>query len=159
MAKEGEPDQTALFTSELLETTSTAPVEIIPATAIEEAPTEHEFPVPITEPAVIKREAPKATIRDVRAVRSLLYNRLLLERVLARIEKAEAIIVSYLLSRGDSNTQIGPYQVELDENNQITLTPTEDDGWQQMRIPEVNALSEPALEELREETDNFQLRI
>lgn len=107
----------------------------------------------------MEREKPKATPRVARAVRSLFYNRLLLERVLARIEKAEAIIVSYLLSQGDSNTQIGPYQVELDENNQIALTPTEDDGWQQLRIPEVDALSELALEGIHGEPVEYQLRI
>ena len=107
----------------------------------------------------MERERPKATPRVRRAVRSLFLNRLLLERVLARIEKAEAIITSYLLAQGDSKAQIGPYLVELDECNQINLTPTEDDGWQQMRIPGVDTLSEPALEELREEVGDFQLRM
>ena len=79
--------------------------------------------------------------------------------MLARIEKAEAIITSYLLAQGDSKAQIGPYLVEMDEDNRINLTPTEDDGWQQMRIPGVDTLSEPALEELREEVGDFQLRM
>jgi len=92
-------------------------------------------------------------------VRSLFLNRLLLERVLARIEKAEAIITSYLLAQGDSKAQIGPYQVELDKDNRINLTPTEDDGCQQMRIPGLDTLSEPALNELHEEVGDFQLRI
>lgn len=107
----------------------------------------------------MERERPKATPRVRRAVRSLFLNRLLLERVLARIEKAEAIITSYLLAQGDSKAQIGPYLVELDEDSRINLTPTEDDGWQQMRIPGVDVLSKPALEGIREETDNFQLRV
>ena len=104
----------------------------------------------------MERERPKATPRVRRAVRSLFLNRLLLERVLARIEKAEAIITSYLLAQGDSKAQIGPYLVELDECNQINLTPTEDDGWQQMRIPGVDTLSEPALEGMREESVEIQ---
>lgn len=104
-------------------------------------------------------ERPKATPRVRRAVRSLFLNRLLLERVLVRIEKAEAIITSYLLAQGDTKAQIGPYLVEMDEDNRINLTPTEDDGWQQMRIPGLDTLSEPALEELREEAGDFQLRI
>lgn len=107
----------------------------------------------------MEQERPKATPRVRRAVRSLFLNRLLLERVLLRIEKAEAIILSYLLAQGDSKAQIGPYQVELDECNQIGLTPTEDDGWQQMRIPGVDTLSGPALEGMHEEAGNFQLRI
>ncbi len=107
----------------------------------------------------MERERLKATPRVRRAVRSLFLNRLLLERVLARIEKAEAIITSYLLAQGDSKAQIGPYLVELDDRNQISMTPTENDGWQQMRIPGVDTLSEPALEELREDPVEFQLRM
>lgn len=107
----------------------------------------------------MERERLKATPRVRRAVRSLFLNRLLLERVLARIEKAEAIITSYLLAQGDSKAQIGSYLVELDEDNRINLTPTEDDDWQQMRIPGVDSLSEPVLEELREEAGDFRLRI
>lgn len=107
----------------------------------------------------MEREKPKATPRVARAVRSLFYNRILLERALARIEKAEAIIVSYLLAQDDSNAQIGPFHVEMDDRNQISLTPTEDDGWQQLRIPEMDALSEPVLGELHEEPADFQLRV
>lgn len=107
----------------------------------------------------MERERPKATPRVRRAVRSLFLNRLLLERVLVRIEKAEAIITSYLLAQGDTKAQIGPYLVEMDEDNRINLTPTEDDGWQQMRIPGVDALSEPAFEGMREGSFDMQTRV
>lgn len=107
----------------------------------------------------MEQDRPRATHRVRRAVRSLFLNRLLLERVLIRVERAEAIIASYLLAQGDLKTQIGPYYVELDECNRISLTPTEDDGWRQMRIPEVDTLSELALQDLREEPVRSQLRI
>ena len=38
-----------------------------------------------------------------------MYNRLLLEVVQRRIEKAEAIIRSYLLTQGSGTVRIGPY--------------------------------------------------
>lgn len=77
-------------------------------------------------------------LRDVRAIRSLLYNRLLLEAVQRRIEKAEVIILSFLLTQGNASAQIGPYFVELDATQHLTITKTEDDGWCQLYFPELD---------------------
>ena len=63
---------------------------------------EREVPVPTGEPVAIRREAPKATFRDIRAARGLLYNRILLEVIYRRIERAEAIVLSYLLTQGET---------------------------------------------------------
>jgi hypothetical protein len=106
----------------------------------------------------MEREKSMVTPRVVRAVRSLVYNRLLLERVLQRIEKAEAIVLSYLLARGDSTTQIGLFHVELDEANHLTITRAEAEGWEQMIIPGLDTIPGQTLDEVREEPDGFQLR-
>ncbi len=86
-------------------------------------------------------EGPKPTIREVRAIRSLLYNRLLLEAVLRRIEKAEAIILSYLLTQDDTSAQIGPYLVEVEADHSLDVTKTgDDDGWRQSYFPEIETI-------------------
>ena len=142
MAKEGGPDQTALFTGKLLEASLPAPLEVPSATVVEKAFKESEVPISAVVPTPTKREAPKATLREIRAVRSLLYNRLLLERVLIRMEKAEAIILSYLLTQDAAATQIGVYLVELDPNSQIHITQTETDCWRQQQFAELEAWEE-----------------
>lgn len=91
-------------------------------------------------PAEVERPGP--TIREVRAIRSLLYNRLLLEVVQRRIEKAEVIILSYLLLQGEAGAQIGPYLVEVDADHGIGVTRiAEDDGWRQPYFPEMETIS------------------
>lgn len=93
------------------------------------------------EPVQLEREKPKAALRDVRAVRSLLYNRLLLEVAQRRIEKAEAVIFAYLLTQGSASAQIGPYLVEADAAQHLTVTKTEDDGWYQLYFSELDTVS------------------
>ena len=93
------------------------------------------------EPVQLERERPKATLRDVRAVRSLLYNRLLLEVAQRRIEKAEAVIFAHLLTQGGASAQIGPYLVEADATQHLTVTKTEDDGWYQPYFSELDTAS------------------
>ena len=91
-------------------------------------------------PAEVERPGP--TIREVRAIRSLLYNRLLLEVVQRRIEKAEVIILSYLLLQGETGAQIGPYLVEVDADHGIGVTRiADDDAWHQPYFPEMETLS------------------
>lgn len=95
---------------------------------------------PAVRPAAVER--PQPTVREARAIRSLLYNRLLLEAVQRRIEKAEAIILSYLLTQEGACAQIGPYWVEVDADGRIGLTKTADDnGWSQLYFPEVEEFS------------------
>ena len=67
-------------------------------------------------------------------------NRLLMEVVQRRIERAEVVILSYLLTQSDTSAQIGPYLVELDADQHVTVTKTEDDGWRQRYFPELDAL-------------------
>lgn len=115
--------------------------ETIPA-AIEEVAQETESPNRVAaKPGVIEREIPRATHREVRAIRSLLYNRLLLEAVQRRIEKAEAIIISYLLTQDDTSAQIGSYLVEVDTDHSIGVTKTgNDNGWRQPHFPELETI-------------------
>lgn len=143
MAKEGEPAQAILFVDELQETASPLSIETSHTKAIEEVYQENEPPIFITtEPHIAEREVPKATIRDVRAVRSLLYNLLLLEAVQRRIEKAESIILSFLLIQDSASAQIGPYLVSVDDANHIIVTKTgDDDGWKQPYFPEMEEVS------------------
>lgn len=139
MVKEGEPDQAILFADELHETASPLPIEPLPATAIGGGCRENELPIfTPAEPDIVEREAPKATIREVRAVRSWLYNLLLLEVVERRIEKAESIIHRFLLIQDSASAQIGPYLVEVDAADHITVTKTgDDDEWKQPYFPEI----------------------
>lgn len=140
-----------LFTGQLVETVPPYVIEALAQGAVGLL-TGGELPAASgksIEPVQIEPERPKATLRDMRAVRSLLYNRLLLEVVQRRIEKAEAIIHSYLLAWGDSTAQIGPYLVELDDTKGLFFTQTETDGWKQLRLPEADG---NPVEELGEET-------
>lgn len=146
MAKEGEPPQMALFSPELTDFSPSSMVALAEP-EIGEAFTEAEDAdrevVPIDScPGELERPTP--TIREFRAVRSLLYNRLLMEVVQRRIEKAEAIILSYLLTQADSFTQIGPYFVELGEDHLLEVTKTEDgNGWYQLYFSEIEKPSRP----------------
>lgn len=92
----------------------------------------------VAEPGVIERDPPRVTLREVRATRSLLYNRLLLEAVQRRIEKAEAIILSYLLTCDSLSAQMGPYFVWLAEDNKVEALKTlSDDDWRQLHFSEM----------------------
>ena len=135
MPQEGEPLQTAFHLEDVFVSSLTVLAEIEPTYSREPADSVDAAIAP-TDPLPAERDRPKATIRDIRAVRSLLYNRLLLETVLKRIEKAEAIVLSYLLTQDRSAAQIGPYLVEVDPDNYIHLTMTDSDGWRQLHIPE-----------------------
>jgi hypothetical protein len=140
MGKEGEPIQSVLFAGELLEAPLPACAETIPTLEIKtasEAPLPPVTTIEAIEPVLVVHETSKPTIRDLRAVRSLLYNRLLLEVVQRRIEKAETILLSYLLTQGSSMAQIGPYLVELDESDYICVTQTEANGWFQTQFSEL----------------------
>jgi hypothetical protein len=98
-----------------------------------------DIPEATSGPACEGPQGPETTLRDVRAARSLLYNRLLLEVVQRRIERAETITLSYLLRQGDTSAQLGPYLVEVDEAQSIAITKTGDDGWRQLYLPELES--------------------
>lgn len=101
------------------------------------------------ETDAVESKSPPATYREVRAVRSLIYNRLLLEAVQRRIEKAEAIIQSFLLTQDGGTVRIGPYEVVVDKTAQLSASKVqEDDGWYQLNIPETE--EDLALEEMEE---------
>lgn len=140
MAKEEEPPQMALFSPELCDSSPPTTVALTEP-EIGETFTEFENDGNDVVPAdlgSVELEKPKPTIRELRAARSLLYNRLLLEAVQRRIEKAEAIILSYLLTQANSVAQIGPYFVELNEDLSLGVTKTEDeDGWHQLYFSEI----------------------
>ncbi len=140
MSKEGEGAlQSDLFTSQPLESKSPESSEASPTAISDEGIKEiGDFPPPAGQSAITEREAPAPTLREARALRSLLYNRLLLEVVQRRIEKAETAILSYLLTQGGLSSQIGPYFVWLDEDNNIeALRTLSDDDWQQLYFPEM----------------------
>ena len=135
MAKEGEPPQSALFSTEFADSSPSvvAVIELeIGETTLKDNKNTCDDAASV-DVGLAEAERPKPTIREVRAARSLLYNRLLLEMVQRRIEKAEAIVLSYLLTQEDTSAQIGPYLIEMDANDEINVTKTEDeDGWFQL---------------------------
>lgn len=140
MSKEGEGAlQFELFASQPLKPKSPESLEAIPTATIDDGFKENgDFPPPADQSAITEREAPAPTLREVRALRSLLYNRLLLEVVQRRIEKGAATIRSYLLTQESLSAQIGPYFVWLDEDNNIeALRTLSDDDWQQLYLPEI----------------------
>lgn len=146
-----------LFTGQLVETVPPYVIEVLAQGAVDllagdDLPAASGISI---EPVQVESERPKATLRDMRAVRSLLYNRLLLEVVQQRIEKAEAIIHGYSLAWGDSTAQIGPYLVELGDAKHLFLTRTETDGWEQLRLPEADGIP---IEELEEATSPLARR-
>ena len=145
MAKEGEPPQMALFSPERTDSSLPTPV-VLTELEIGETHTGAEDADGVVEPidsCFVEPERPKPTARELRAVRSLLYNRLLMEVVQRRIEKAEAVILSYLLTQANPFSQIGPYFVELGEDHFLAVTKIEDDsGWCQLYFPDLKSDSE-----------------
>ena len=135
----------ALFSTELTDYSLPTPV-VVAESEIGETHTEAEDAdggVGVADLCLTEPETPKPTIRELRAVRSLIYNRLLLEIVQRRIEKAEAVILSYLLTQENSFSQIGPYFIELGEDHFLEVTKIEDDsGWCQLYFPEWESVSE-----------------
>lgn len=135
----------ALFSTELTDSSLPTPV-VLAESEIGETHTEAENAdsgVGRIDSCLTELETPKPTVRELRAVRSLLYNRLLMEVVQRRIEKAEAVILSYLLTQANPFSQIGPYFVELGEDHFLGVTKIEDDsGWCQLYFPELKSDSE-----------------
>ena len=82
----------------------------------------------------MEREGQETTIRLVRAIRSLAYNRHMQPLVAQRIERAEAAIHSYLLLRDAREAQIGPYEVKVDEVDNIHLKQLYVNDWHQMPL-------------------------
>ena len=82
----------------------------------------------------MEREGPESTIRLLRAIRSLAYNRHLQPLVEERIARAEATIRSHLILSGTAETQIGPYEIQANDNNEIQITRLSVDEWQQMPL-------------------------
>ncbi len=144
MSKEGEEAlQYGLFTSQPLESKSPESSEASPTAISDEGFKEDgDFPLPAGQRAITEREVPAPTLREVRALRSLLYNRLLLEVVQRRIEKGTVTILSYLLTQEGLSAQIGPYFVWLDEDNNVEAlrTLSDYDGWQQLNFPEMGTI-------------------
>jgi hypothetical protein len=140
MSKEGESAlQFELFAGQSLKPTSLEPSEATPTATIDEGFKEYsDFPPPTDQNAITERQAPMPTLREVRAVSSLLRNRLQLEVVERRIQKTSAIIVSYLLTQDSLSAQIGSYFVWLNEEKNIeALRTLSDDDWQQLYFPEI----------------------
>ena len=71
------------------------------------------------------------------AIRSLAYNRELQPLVEDKIERAEASIRGYLLVNGVATARVGPYQVDMDEEGDISLTRLPVDDWQQMPLSQL----------------------
>jgi hypothetical protein len=82
----------------------------------------------------MEREGVESTIRVLRAIRSLAYNRRLKPLVEERIERAEATIRSHLMLQGTAEIQIGPYEVQANEQDEIRITRLSVDEWQQMPL-------------------------
>ena len=82
----------------------------------------------------MERRRPDATVRLVRAIRSLAYNRQIRPLVEARIERAEATIRSHLLLQDTTELQIGPYEVQMNGADEIEITRLSVDEWQQMPL-------------------------
>ena len=82
----------------------------------------------------MEREGLESTVRVLRAIRSLAYNRRLQPLVEERIERAEATIRSHLILQGTAETQIGPYEVQTNEHDEIRITRLAVDEWQQMPL-------------------------
>lgn len=82
----------------------------------------------------MEREGPETTIRLVRAIRSLAYNRRLQPLVEDRIERAEATIRNYLLLQDTTEAQIGPYEMKVDREGEIEVSQLAQDGWRQMQL-------------------------
>ena len=84
----------------------------------------------------MERERPDEVYRLMRAIRSLSYNRGLQPLVEGRIERAESKLRGYLLKQNLTATRVGPYEVEMDEEGDISLSRLPvDDGWEQLSLP------------------------
>lgn len=135
-----------LFSQEIIDIPAPDPVVVV-AELARESPNQ-EIEHPNGQEAVSQSNSPeivklKATLRDIRAARSLLYNRLLLEVVQRRIENAEAIVLTYLVTQEGTSAQIGPYLVEVDAANDISVTKIGgNDGWKQPHFPELEPVPE-----------------
>ena len=135
-----------LFSQEIIDIPAPDPVVVVAELARESPNQEIEHPngqEAVSQPNSPEIVKPKATLRDIRAARSLLYNRLLLEVVQRRIENAEAIVLSYLVTQEGTSAQIGPYLVEVDAANDISVTKIGgNDGWKQPHFPELEPVPE-----------------
>lgn len=77
----------------------------------------------------------------LRAVRSFAWNRRLLPVIQERYNKAEDIVRSRLLVRGEENIQVGPYTVSLTPEQDVELTWNGEDEWEQLRLPDPDCLT------------------
>ena len=82
----------------------------------------------------MEREGPETTIRLLRAIRSLNYNRRLQPLVKERIEKAEGTIRNHLLLHDSTEVRVGPYAVCENEEGEIWIKQLAVDGWRQMPL-------------------------
>ena len=83
----------------------------------------------------MEREVPAERYRVMRAVRSLAYNRELKPVIEGRIERAEAKVRGFMMANELSSTRIGAFEVEMDEDGDLSLTRLELDDWQQLSLP------------------------
>ena len=92
----------------------------------------------------MERERPDEVVRLMRAIRSLAYNRGLKPLVEERIERAESKLRGYLLRQNSTAERIGSYEVEMDEDGEISLSllPV-DDGWNQLALPQISSWDIP----------------
>ena len=82
----------------------------------------------------MERESPENTIRLIRAIRSLSYNRNLQPLVEQRIERAEVTIRGHLLVKGTTGIQIGPYEVKINGPDEIEISKQSLDDWHQIPL-------------------------
>ena len=94
----------------------------------------------------MEREGVEDTARVLRAIRSLVYNRRILPIIERRIFQAETTIRAHLLVRDSTDSQVGPYEVEVDEENIIWVTHTACDEWRQLHLPDVDTFIHDPLE-------------
>ncbi len=90
----------------------------------------------------MEREGLEVMVRMMRSIRSLAYNRELQPLVEDRIERAEASLRGYLLVNGLATARVGPYQVDMDEEGDISLTRLPVDDWQQVPLPQLDGSRE-----------------
>ena len=90
------------------------------------------------------KEAPADRYHVMRATRSLAYNRELKPVIVGRIERAEATIRGYLLGQGLASTQIGAYEIAMDEEGDISYTRISTDDWQQLELSQSADVQESA---------------
>ena len=80
----------------------------------------------------------KETLKAIRAVRSLEYNRALKPKVEARLEKARSRLKAYLMLNGATSIRLGNYQAELVDGDPV-VTKVPPDGWEQVELPGLDA--------------------